>query len=74
MYAKNAIFVTTLLAIAIAGATGIPSASAAVSAEPDHRNLTGTWVVTVQQYDCSSGVDLGQPFLSSELRPRRHPD
>ena len=64
MYAKNARFVNNLLAIAVAGSTAILSASAAVSAEPEHLNLTGTWVVTVQQYDCSSGTDLGQPFPS----------
>ncbi len=64
MYAKKARFVNTLLAMAVAAAPGILAASPAVAAKPEHRNLTGTWVVTVQQYDCSSGVDLGQPFSS----------
>lgn len=50
--------------VALAGAIVLVAASAPATAEPEHRGLTGTWRVTVQQYDCRSGADLGLPFQS----------
>ncbi len=41
----------------VSGAAARPSAAAA-------QKLQGSWMVTVQQRDCSTGVALGNPFLS----------
>ena len=35
-----------------------------VSADTWHGALTGTWLVTVQQYDCASDASIGLPFQS----------
>ena len=65
MNSKNIRSISVLLGVAaLAGATMILSASKAASAELEHRSLTGTWLVTIQQYDCSRGADLGLPFQS----------
>ena len=39
-------------------------APGSVSAHSEHQGLIGTWRVTVQQYDCKLGTDLGLPFQS----------
>src|SRR5262249_47420205 len=44
------------------GALVLASQPAAADAGP--RALTGTWLVTVQQYDCSSDAGIGLPFQS----------
>ncbi len=65
MNSKNISLISALLGVAaLAGSATIFSASKAASAEPVHRSLTGTWLVTIQQYDCSGGTDLGLPFQS----------
>ena len=48
---------------AVAGAVAL-LAFRPVAAEEGHRGLTGTWVVTVQQYDCKSDTVIGMPFQS----------
>ncbi|HUI59288.1 MAG TPA: hypothetical protein VLX90_03660 [Steroidobacteraceae bacterium] len=53
-----------LKGVALAGAAVVLVASTAVFAGPAHRGLTGTWFVTVQQYDCKAGANLGMPFES----------
>ena len=42
----------------------IHSASARPDANADHGTLVGTWVVTVTQHNCSTGVQVGLPFES----------
>jgi len=57
--------VSMLLAVpALAGAAVLLAASQPASAGPEHRSLTGTWLVTVQQIDCKALTNIGMPFQS----------
>ena len=62
----NAKIITRISALsgtaALAGALLLAPGS--VSAHSEHQGLTGTWRVTVQQYDCKLGTDLGPAFQS----------
>jgi hypothetical protein len=53
-----------LKAAALIGAAVALSPSNLALANPPQRGLTGTWLVTVQQYDCTSQASLGMPFQS----------
>ena len=48
----------------LAGAAALFTASSPASATGASPGLTGTWVTTIQLYDCGTGVDVGRPFQS----------
>jgi hypothetical protein len=65
MSVKTSSRIKVLPGIAAAfGATLVLLACNPASADPDHRGLTGSWLVTVQQYDCATAAILGLPFQS----------
>jgi hypothetical protein len=60
---RNRWLPSLVLAVASAGAqlTMLPQPA---QAQGEHRDLTGTWLVQVQQYDCNTEAALGPAFPS----------
>ncbi len=48
----------------LSGAALLLLAGRPAAADAGHHAMTGTWLVTVQQYDCASDASLGLPFQS----------
>lgn len=60
----NAKIITRISVLSAAATLALLLAPGAVSAHSEHQGLTGTWRVTVQQYDCKLGTNLGLAFQS----------